>query len=117
MPVTLGTIRIHVERAAHPGYPFTLNLKALCISIAMTMNGNRSSNRNDAFLQARPLGTGRWRQGDVPDFAIGAHFHRRMRSGKANTGFHSACEFEFLIGVSGPTVMGRSWKSGKRKDE
>src|SRR5712671_2044904 len=94
MPVTLGTIGVDVERAAVPDYAFGLDLQALGVPVAMAMNGNRCSHRNDAFFETCALSTGWWGQGDVPDFALRAHFHRRMRSGQANAGFHCACEFE-----------------------
>src|SRR6266566_6086350 len=113
MPVTLRAIGINVERAVVPDDAFGLDLQALGVPVAMAMNGNRGSHRNDAFFETCALSTGWWGQGDVPDFVLGAHFHRRMRSCKANTGFHCACEFEFLIEISRPAVVGRSWKSGK----
>jgi hypothetical protein len=77
----------------------------------MTMDGNRGSNGNDAFLQACVFGSGRWGQSDIPEFAVSAHFHRRVRSGKADAGFDRTCEFEFRIEISTPNVMGRSRNS------
>jgi len=76
----------------------------------MPMDRNRSSYRNSPFLETCPLGSGRWGHCDIPDFAISAYFHRRMRSGKADARFDNAREFEFLIEVPSPTVMRRSWK-------
>src|SRR5580658_3885439 len=110
--LALCTIGIDVERAAVPGYPFRLNLEALGVPIAMTMDRDRSSYWNDAFLQACPLGAGGRSQCEIPDLAIGsANLHARMRSGKANRSYDSACELKFLIQVPTPTVMGRCWRS------
>src|SRR5580704_14202580 len=83
----------------------------------MAVDRNRRSNWNDPFLQTCPLGAGRRGQREIPELAIRAYFHRRMRSGQADPGLDRAREFEFLILVSSPTVMGRCRKSRKRKSE
>src|ERR1700682_1292034 len=89
--VTLFSIGIDIERAAVPSYPFSLDLKALCVPIAMTMDRNRSSYRNDPFLQSCVPGPGRWGQCEIPDLALGTHFHRRMRPSQADALFDGAC--------------------------
>ena len=111
-PAVLGAIRVDVERTAVPGYSFGLDLKTFWIAIAMTMDHDHGSYRDDPFLQACPLGSGRRSQREVPNLPIGgADLHCGMRSGKADAGDHRAGDFEFLIQVPTPTVMGPCWNS------
>src|SRR3954462_704020 len=114
----LGAIGIHVERAAVPDDPFGLDLQALRFAITMAVDCNGGAHRNGAFLKARLLGPSRRSQRDVPHFAVGCeHFHGGVRSGQAHRGLNGTRELEFLIEISRPAVMSRSWKSRKRKRE
>ncbi len=117
-PPVLGAIRVDVERTAVPGYSFGLDLKTFWIAIAMTMDHNRGAYWDDPFLQAGALGSGRRSEREVPDLPIGGtDLHCGMRSGKADAGDHRARDFEFLIQIPTPTVMGRRWKSCERKSQ
>src|SRR5208282_4907288 len=97
-PAVSGAIRVDVERTAVPGYSFGLDLKTFWIAIAMAMDHNRGSHWDDPFLQARPLGSGRRSQREIPDLPTGgADLHCGMRSGKADASDHRARYFEFRV--------------------
>src|ERR1700674_1759459 len=72
-PPALCATGIDVERLTVPDYAFALHFKPLLGPVAVTVDRDRSSYRNGPFLETRPLSSGRWRQCDIPDFAICAY--------------------------------------------
>src|SRR5262249_53899406 len=101
---TLFAIRINVKRFAVPVDALRLHLKFLGILIAMAVNGNLRTDRNDPFLEPGFAGSRRRRQSEIPYLAfVVFDFHRRMRPGKAYTGGHGPGQFEFFILISAPS--------------
>src|SRR5437867_9689127 len=114
----LRTIGIDVEGLAVPDDPLGLDLRLFRIEVAMAVDRHLGSNRNHVFLETRGCRARAWRQREIPDLAlIVAYFHRRVRSGETYARLDRTREFEFLIRVPGPTVMGCSRKRQKRKRE
>src|ERR1700676_3292368 len=113
----LFAVGIDVEGLAIPSYALGLDLKPFGIPIAMAINRNRRPHGNDSFFQACPSGRGRRGQCEVPDFAIGPDFHRRVRARKAHTAFDRSRELEFLIGIPSPAVMSPCGRCGNRNRE